>query len=47
MLARVFSAGVNGIEAFPVEVEFNSGWGDTTVVTIMSISLFGSSLSSR
>jgi hypothetical protein len=38
MLARVFSAAVNGIEAFPVEVEVNSGWGDTTVVLIMSIS---------
>jgi hypothetical protein len=46
MLARVFSAiarqsataDVNGIEAFPVEVEVNSGWGDTTVVLIMSIS---------
>jgi magnesium chelatase family protein len=29
MLARVLSAAVNGIEAFPVEVEVNSGWGDT------------------
>jgi hypothetical protein len=38
MLARVLSAAVNGIEAFPVEVEVNSGWGDTTVVLIMSIS---------
>jgi hypothetical protein len=26
MLARVLSAAVNGIEAFPVEVEVNSGW---------------------
>lgn len=26
MLARVFSTAVNGIEAFPVEVEVNSGW---------------------
>jgi magnesium chelatase family protein len=34
MLARVFSAAVNGIEAFPVEVEVNSGWGDTTVVIV-------------
>jgi hypothetical protein len=25
------SAAVNGIEAFPVEVEVNSGWGDTTI----------------
>jgi hypothetical protein len=30
MLARVLSAAVNGIEAFPVEVEVNSGWGDTS-----------------
>jgi hypothetical protein len=41
MLARVLSAAlsaiappsatadVNGTEAFPVEVEVNSGWGDT------------------
>jgi hypothetical protein len=34
MLARVLSAAVNGIEAFPVEVEVNSGWGDTTVVML-------------
>jgi magnesium chelatase family protein len=34
MLARVLSAAVNGIEAFPVEVEVNSGWGDTTVVIV-------------
>jgi hypothetical protein len=32
------TADVNRIEAFPVEVEVNSGWGDTTVVLIMSIS---------
>ena len=38
MLARVLSAAVNGIEAFPVEVEVNAGWGDTIVVLIMSIS---------
>jgi magnesium chelatase family protein len=34
MLARVLSAAVNGIEAFPVEVEVNCGWGDTTVVIV-------------
>ncbi len=34
MLARVLSAAVNGIEAFPVEVEVNSGWGDTLVVIV-------------
>jgi len=27
MLGRVLSAAVNGIEAFPVEVEVNCGWG--------------------
>ncbi len=32
MLARVFSAAVQGIEAFPVEVEVNAGWGDTIIV---------------
>jgi len=31
-LARVLSAAVNSIEAFPVEVELNSGWADTVVV---------------
>jgi magnesium chelatase family protein len=34
MLSRVLSAAVNGIEAFLVEVEVNSGWGDTTVVIV-------------
>jgi len=34
MLARVLSAAVSGIEAFPVEVEVNSGWGDTIVVIV-------------
>jgi magnesium chelatase family protein len=34
MLARVLSAAVNGIEAYPVEVEVNSGWGDTVVVIV-------------
>ena len=34
MLARVLSAAVNGIEAFPVEVEVNSGWGDTMIVIV-------------
>ena len=31
MLAKVCSAAVNGIEACPVEVEVNSGWGDTLI----------------
>jgi magnesium chelatase family protein len=34
VLARVFSAAVNGIEAFPVEVEVNAGWGDTVIVIV-------------
>ena len=34
MLARILSAAVNGIEAYPVEVEVNCGWGDTTVVIV-------------
>ncbi|MBI3417786.1 MAG: YifB family Mg chelatase-like AAA ATPase, partial [Verrucomicrobia bacterium] len=34
MLARVCSAAVNGIEAYPVEVEVNAGWGDTIVVIV-------------
>ncbi|HSH93091.1 MAG TPA: YifB family Mg chelatase-like AAA ATPase [Roseimicrobium sp.] len=34
MLAKVCSAAVNGIEAYPVEVEVNAGWGDTIVVTV-------------
>ncbi len=34
MLARVFSASVQGIEAFPLEVEVNAGWGDTNIVIV-------------
>jgi hypothetical protein len=34
ILARVLSAAVNGIEAFPVEVEVSSGWGETIIVII-------------
>jgi magnesium chelatase family protein len=34
MLAKVCSAAVNGIEAFPVEVEVNAGWGDTLTVIV-------------
>ena len=34
MLARVCSAAVNGIEAYPIEVEVNAGWGDTIVVIV-------------
>ncbi len=34
MLAKVCAAAVNGIEAYPVEVEVNAGWGDTLVVIV-------------
>src|ERR1041384_5793773 len=34
MLAKVCSAAVNGIEAYPVEVEVNSGFGDSIVVIV-------------
>src|SRR5438876_383765 len=34
MLAKVCSAAVNGIEAYPVEVEVNAGWVDTLVVIV-------------
>jgi len=34
MLARVCAAAVNGIEAYPVEVEVNAGWGDTKIVIV-------------
>ncbi len=34
MLAKVCSAAVNGIEAYPVEVEVNAGWGDTFIVIV-------------
>ncbi len=34
MLSKVCSAALTGIEAYPVEVEVNSGWGDTIVVIV-------------
>ena len=34
MLAKVCSAAVQGIEAYPVEVEVNVGYGDTNVVIV-------------
>src|SRR5258708_39327552 len=34
MLARVCSEAVNGIEAYPIEVEVNAGWGDTLIVIV-------------
>src|SRR5256885_6540009 len=34
MLAKVCSAAVNGIEAYPVEAEVNAGYGDTLIVIV-------------
>ena len=34
VLAKVCSAAVNGIDAYPLEVEVNAGWGDTVVVIV-------------
>jgi magnesium chelatase family protein len=34
MLARVYSAAVNGIDAFAVEVEVNCGYGDTLIALV-------------
>ena len=34
MLAKACSAAVNGIEAYPVEVEVNAGYGDTIIVIV-------------
>ncbi|HOX04160.1 MAG TPA: YifB family Mg chelatase-like AAA ATPase [Candidatus Paceibacterota bacterium] len=34
MLAKVHSAAVIGIDAYPVEVEVNAGWGDTVIVIV-------------
>jgi hypothetical protein len=34
MLTKVSSAAVNGIEAYPVEVEVNAGHGDISGVSI-------------
>ena len=38
MLAKVCSAAVNGIEAYPFKVEVNSGWGEIVIVMMGSIS---------
>jgi magnesium chelatase family protein len=34
MLSKVCSAAVNGIDAYPVEVEVNAGWGETVIVVV-------------
>ncbi|MGO9202526.1 MAG: hypothetical protein ACLQM8_18545 [Limisphaerales bacterium] len=31
MLAKVCSAAANGVEAYPLEVEVNAGYGDTII----------------
>ena len=36
MLAKVCSAAVNGIEAYPVGVEVNAGYGDTLIVIVVN-----------
>ena len=35
MLARVLSAAVNGVDAYPIEVEVNSGFGESLVVVVL------------
>ena len=37
MLAKVCSAAVNGIEAYPVEVEVNADYGDTLLVVAVGL----------
>ena len=34
MLAKVCSSAVNGIDAYPIEVEVNAGYGDTIIVIV-------------
>src|SRR5213080_293116 len=34
MLAKVCSAAVNGIDAYPIEVEVHAGYGDTLIVIV-------------
>ena len=34
MLSKVCSAAINGVEAYPVEVEVNAGWGDTFIIIV-------------
>ena len=34
MLAKVCSAAVQGIEAYPIEVEVNVGWGETNIAIV-------------
>ena len=34
MLAKVCSAALTGIDAYPVEVEVNAGYGDTLIIIV-------------
>ncbi len=36
MLSKRCSAAVSGIEAYPVEVAINPGYGDTLIVTVVN-----------
>ena len=38
MLAKVCSAALTGIDAYPVEVEVNAGYGDTLIIIFVIIS---------
>ena len=35
-MAKVCSAAVSGIEAYPVEVEVNTGFGDTLILIVVN-----------
>jgi hypothetical protein len=41
MLAKVCSAAVLGIDAYPVEVEVNAGFGDTFGVMVVNTTFDG------
>ena len=36
MLSKVCSAAVSGIDAYPVEVEVNAGYGDSVLVIVVN-----------
>jgi hypothetical protein len=36
MLSKVCSAALNGIDAYPVEVEVNAGYGETIIVIVVN-----------
>ena len=49
MLAKVCSSAVNGIDAYPVEVEVNAGYGGTVIVNVLNnyLTLFSRSFVAR